>query len=559
MASAGGVLMGWKLPLRAARIGNLGNVDEDTGTPLADPNFVLGSADGTVWQPATVSGTGSTPADSTTTVLDGMLATWWNDPNRAQTFRGNIYTGGVDAGGEIVVESTSDDDDRFVLGDFEQDDHNGVTLLIEPDHGPLVFYQRHGLDSVLRYRRGTVPGDLTSLGSEQTLTTSAVCTYAQVWRKPGTDTIWVVTRAGVYNSNPVWQFWRSDDFGATWGPRTNLLGPEDYVYMASVQVGSTVRVAVAKHPQASSRDVWWCEVDLETGAIVRRDGTALGNLDGTNLPLTTADLPTVYTAPSGHGLRLLANSDRADADGGPALGVATWTSDADTVYRHVDYDGGAWTATTVVAAGVVVGFTPSVHYNGGVAFPDRTLGGELLVSREASGTWYLERWEQRGTSWVTVETYETSTDRLFRPWPSRGGGFVYCRAATYPNFTSYTDPTIVAVLTGVTAVQLGDTVVAETQFGLEPDAGTSNLASRADHTHGSPDDPDVGGANETVFAPDYTVTDGDNLQVALDVVWGVDTDGDPYYNAAGVTAGDEAVLVLDNDTGALSLRPVEIT
>lgn len=65
-------------------------------------------------------------------------------------------------------------------------------------------------------------------------------------------------------------------------------------------------------------------------------------------------------------------------------------------------------------------------------------------------------------------------------------------------------------------------------------------------------------ADETIFAPAYSVTDGTTLDLAVTFVWGIDANGDPYYNAAGVTAGDEAVLVLDNTTGEFSLRPVEV-
>lgn len=67
----------------------------------------------------------------------------------------------------------------------------------------------------------------------------------------------------------------------------------------------------------------------------------------------------------------------------------------------------------------------------------------------------------------------------------------------------------------------------------------------------------TGSSTDVVFAPAYTVTDGSSLDVAVTFVWGIDPDGDPYYNAAGVTAGDEAVLVLDGTTGTYSLRPVE--
>lgn len=63
----------------------------------------------------------------------------------------------------------------------------------------------------------------------------------------------------------------------------------------------------------------------------------------------------------------------------------------------------------------------------------------------------------------------------------------------------------------------------------------------------------------TVLPPDVTVTDGDTLDVEFLYVWGIDGDGDPYYNAAGVTAGDEAVLAWLPDSGDVVLRPVEVT
>lgn len=65
-------------------------------------------------------------------------------------------------------------------------------------------------------------------------------------------------------------------------------------------------------------------------------------------------------------------------------------------------------------------------------------------------------------------------------------------------------------------------------------------------------------STEIVYQPSYTVTDGDSLTVAVTYVWGIDGDGDPYYNAAGVTAGDEALLVYDRTTDTYSLRPVEV-
>lgn len=65
-------------------------------------------------------------------------------------------------------------------------------------------------------------------------------------------------------------------------------------------------------------------------------------------------------------------------------------------------------------------------------------------------------------------------------------------------------------------------------------------------------------AESTVVAPDPTVTEGPQLTVSTEYLWGVTAAGVPYYNALGVAAGDEAVLVLDNTTGRHSLRPMEV-
>lgn len=47
-------------------------------------------------------------------------------------------------------------------------------------------------------------------------------------------------------------------------------------------------------------------------------------------------------------------------------------------------------------------------------------------------------------------------------------------------------------------IQLGDTVVSETSFGQSPSAGSSSMASRADHTHGTPNTPVTAAADDPI-------------------------------------------------------------
>lgn len=368
------------------------------------------------------------------------MATWWNTP-RAVTLEGTVYSGGVDANGHIVVQSSSDTFDRVELLGAEKDDHNTPALLVPPDRPPLVAYARHGQDSFLRVRVGNTIGDLTSLGAETALPTSGPVTYAQLWQSDAT--VYLTTRTGQFDTADPWVFFKSNDYGDTWGAETALIDRTNLTggYIGTVQVGSTVRVAIGKHPTQLDNRVWYCEINVDTGAIsIPSDGSVIGNLDGTNLPLDpTIDCDLIYTAPD-TGLRLLGMSSRSDANGGPAIGVVTWNDDtaADNIYRYIDYDGGAWTATGVCEAGSVIGQEPEDHYHAGVEFPWDTAGDELLVAREAAGTWYLERWTLSGSTWTKVDTYRASSNTLARPFPSYGGGgFVYCEVEEYPAFTDY--------------------------------------------------------------------------------------------------------------------------
>jgi hypothetical protein len=254
----------------------------------------------------------------------------------------------------------------------------------------------------------------------------------------------------------------------------------------------------------------------------------IGNLDGTNLPLALADLDVVYTSPDE--VRLLAVGSGTE----PALGVATWTTTSDNLYRSIAWDGvSAWSASEVLAAGVQFG-DAATEYIYGLAYPGGT-DDELIVAREDEGTHYLDRWVLTGTDWLIVERFEESTGLLIRPEPSIGGGFIYHTVDTYSDFDDYTGPAVRAVLPSSSEV---------------PDHDHDADYAPLDHTHDAVID-------ETVFPPDYTVTDGTSLDLDVTFVWGISA-GDPYYNAAGVTVGEEAVLVLDNSTGEFSLRPVEV-
>ena len=203
---------------------------------------------------------------------------------------------------------------------------------------------------------------------------------------------------------------------------------------------------------------------------------------------------------------------------------------------------------------------------------------------DGTGTYTVRVATFDGTTWSTVDTGVPNTwtyaSPMVVPWsdgvlglfPTRTGSFTDLAAYTSPDGATWHDAglllegdtgegweTVGPVLgdgrwLGLTQqMATGWTMTSATTADLLPILGIEHLALN-DTSSGTPATP----ADETVFAPAYTVTDGASLDVAVAFVWGIDSTGDPYYNAAGVTAGDEAVLVLDNSTGEFSLRPVEV-
>src|SRR5262249_9670101 len=56
-------------------------------------------------------------------------------------------------------------------------------------------------------------------------------------------------------------------------------------------------------------------------------------------------------------------------------------------------------------------------YVGGMAFPDRSPGGRVLLTREQRGLWHLEQWNRNaGGEWKPRLLRPPSRTRLTRPW-----------------------------------------------------------------------------------------------------------------------------------------------
>lgn len=119
-------------------------------------------------------------------VADEGAWCWFADPrathyeNEAGTINAT-YIGYIDVHGN--VKATQYDwlkgrkTDVLIRSYFQPDDHNNPTFIVLPDERVMIFYTRHTDEPCIWYRVSTQPGDITSLGDEKRLATSANTTY----------------------------------------------------------------------------------------------------------------------------------------------------------------------------------------------------------------------------------------------------------------------------------------------------------------------------------------------------------------------------------------------
>lgn len=111
---------------------------------------------------------------------------WFADP-RALHYKnadGSIdasYLGYIDVHGNVKATQydfkTGQRNEVLLRSYFQPDDHNNPTFLVLPDERVLVIYSRHTDEKAFYYRVTRRKGDLTSLGEEKKITTSANTTY----------------------------------------------------------------------------------------------------------------------------------------------------------------------------------------------------------------------------------------------------------------------------------------------------------------------------------------------------------------------------------------------
>lgn len=342
----------------------------------------------------------------------------------------DIYTG-TDTTPETITVGRSSD---------TSDDHNNGALVVEPFRPPIVFYTQHSAENLVRYRVGkrNIEDGLGSFHVERTITTLGGTTYPQVF------VIGSVIHLIFRDDLTHWSYTKSTDWGVSFSTPVRFVSHTVQSHATAVDIGGLLRFVIGAHPGNGDEVIRYVEINLTTGAITQSDGTVLGNLDGTNLPIAVASLESVTSPVTPHDYKWVYDvSDATD----PEIVWVSWDGPdlpSTATYWYSKRVDGTWADPQDIALAGGKFSDPSQPYLGGCQMPRETPGGRVYVSRKVGSAWEVERYDtiDTGASW-TITNLAISGSPLVRAWP------VESRDASTPpievvgeliwRFTSYED------------------------------------------------------------------------------------------------------------------------
>ncbi|MBO3749266.1 BNR-4 repeat-containing protein [Streptosporangiaceae bacterium NEAU-GS5] len=348
---------------------------------------------------------------------------WWTRP-RAVRIGNQVFFGALDSTGRIYAATWDLETrraDRTILAAYEADDHNNPAIVAVPGRPLVAFYSRHDCGDTLQFRVSRKATDIGRWHPPQDLKFGGETSYAQV--HPRGAELHLFTRVDEIG----WGYRRSGDWAATWDEPVPFLvfDTDQQVYLATTMLadGRTVRMAVSGHPKeylpGALHDVWVCQADLETGEVsLPGDGAVIGNLrDRRTLPISQDQLEVAYRTPPGRTVNLFDVSDGPDFEVSFVSKVKGDDATVDARYHVGTATDGGWRTEDVAPAGSTFGYIPAGFYAGGTAFPHRSPGGRVYLTREEGGVWHFERRERTASGlWEAHPLLPPGPVRIARPW-----------------------------------------------------------------------------------------------------------------------------------------------
>lgn len=339
---------------------------------------------------------------------------WFQDPRalRHVGAHDRTYVGWITRYGDVEIQihdhDTGETARTTLHADFEEDDHDAPSILVDSDGRLVVFYTEHGGPDI-RYRISDEPEDITSFGEEDVIAPSSEHTYPNPYRLTAEgNRIYLFYR----NERRNLAFVTSDDECKTWTEERELIRTEGWsgvkdgwVYFKIDSNGmDRIDVAVSHYDWALApspyRDVR--HVQITDGAVATASGEKLASLDDT--PLSFKECPLIYDSSETSYFSWI--WDCATFDDKPAVAYAELRPDDEHRYRYARWSGEEWIDTDVVDGGHNIRPERVGAYSGGV-YLDHEEPGVCYVSVGDYDGSRLERWQttDNGRSWgVTALT-----------------------------------------------------------------------------------------------------------------------------------------------------------
>lgn len=301
-----------------------------------------------------------------------------------------------------------------IPNDVTMDDHNNPAIIVKAGKPLVTIYSGHGIDGVLRWRKSRVNiEDGIDLGIERRKDLGNQDTTSYANCNTHGDNIYVLHRTG--SQANMWSLTKSTDWAETFGTPVGLISAPSQFYCGGRVVGDTMRLVSMGHPTlGSSHAIFYCEINLTTGSITKSDGTVLGNLDGTNLPIAQTSLEKIADPPAG---MVLTETVVGSATKPELLWteVNTGSIAATGKYKYAVRVSGTWQIRDITTIGNITEGNPF-----GAAHLPRTPAtqGRVYLSRVVSGQYRVERWDTAndGVSWTTT-LLDTTPETVLQPWP----------------------------------------------------------------------------------------------------------------------------------------------
>ena len=310
---------------------------------------------------------------------------WFADPRSISYSNGDdldfSIIGYIDIHGDIkatqINHLTDEVNEVLIRTNIQPDDHNNPTFLVLPDERIIVFYSRHTDEACFWYRVTTEPGDLTTLGEEKCLNTSANTTYPSPFlMENDPDHIYLMWR-GINWHPTIAKLSIPDENGNTeftYGPyqMVQSTGARPYAKYSSNGVDKLYVTYTTGHPDNEQPNwVYFNQIDIATMTLEDVKGNTMSTIANGALSVNKTDTTQTHIVDTAPGnMRDWVWQTAVGEDGKPVIAMVRISGGKTSHdYYYVKWNGTEWVATFLANGGGHFHQTSGLEmcYSGGMA------------------------------------------------------------------------------------------------------------------------------------------------------------------------------------------------